>query len=83
MSKEEIEKKVIEIVADDLCLDVKEVRSDSDIYEDLGADSLDDIEILLSLEAEFGISVPDDELSRQKLSTISAITDFIDNHLNS
>lgn len=83
MSKEEIEKKVIEIVADDLCIEVEEVSSDSDIYEDLGADSLDDVEILLSLEAEFGISVPDDELSRQKLSTISAITDFIDNHLNS
>jgi acyl carrier protein len=83
MSREEIEKTVIEIVADDLYLDVKEVRSDSDIYEDLGADSLDDVEILLSLEAEFGISVPDDELSRQKLSTISAITDFIDKHLNS
>ena len=83
MSKEEIEKTVIEIVADDLGLDVKEVRSDSDIYEDLGADSLDDVERLLSLEAEFGISVPDDELSRQKLSTISAITDFIDKHLNS
>ena len=83
MSREEIEKTVIEIVADDLYLDVEEVRSDSDIYEDLGADSLDDVEILLSLEAEFGISVPDDELSRQKLSTISAITDFIDNHLNS
>lgn len=83
MSKEEIEKTVIEIVADDLGLDVKEVRNDSDIYEDLGADSLDDVEILLSLEAEFGISVPDDELSRQKLSTITAITDFIDKHLNS
>ena len=68
--------KVREMIAGQLNLDVEKVTKDAEIVADLGADSLDMIEMLMSLEEEFGISVPDDVA--QGLKTVEDIEKFID-----
>lgn len=68
--------KVTKLLAEQLNIDVKTIKPASKIIEDLGADSLDMIEMLMSLEEEFGISVPDDQVA--SLKTVKDITDFIE-----
>lgn len=68
--------KVKEMIASQLNLNVEDVKPESKIVDDLGADSLDMIEMLMALEEEFKISVPDDEA--EKLKTIADIAAFID-----
>lgn len=70
--------KVKELLSAQLNKSVDTIKSDSKIIEDLGADSLDMIEMLMTLEDEFGISVPDDKV--ETLKTVSDIADFIDNN---
>lgn len=68
--------KVTKLLAEQLNIDVKTIKPTSKIVEDLGADSLDMIEMLMSLEDEFGISVPDDQVAN--LKTVKDIVAFID-----
>ena len=70
--------KVRDIIAKQLSVKVEDVKPESNIAEDLGADSLDLVEILMSLEDEFGISIPDEAISQIK--TISDVVEFIDSH---
>ena len=67
--------KVRALLAEQLNIDVKTVKASSRIVEDLGADSLDMIEMLMSLEENFGISVPDDKVA--SLKTVDDIVAFI------
>jgi len=67
--------KVISLLAEQLNIDAKTIKSTSRIVEDLGADSLDMIEMLMSLEENFGISVPDDKVA--SLKTVDDIVAFI------
>ena len=71
----EIKEKVTEIIANQLSVPVEKVKGDTNIAEELGADSLDLVEILMSLEDEFGISIPDEVIPNIK--TINDIVDFI------
>lgn len=68
--------KVTKLLAEQLNIDPKTIKPTSKIVEDLGADSLDMIEMLMSLEDEFGISVPDDQVA--SLKTVKDIVTFID-----
>lgn len=68
--------RVKELLAGQLNKQAKAIKNDDKIIEDLGADSLDMIEMLMSLEDEFGISVPDDKA--ESLKTVKDIADFID-----
>lgn len=68
--------KVTKLLAEQLNIDAKTIKPTSKIVEDLGADSLDMIEMLMSLEDEFGISVPDDQVAN--LKTVKDIVAFID-----
>ena len=70
--------KVKEIIANQLSTKVEELKDDTNIAEELGADSLDLVEILMSLEDEFGISIPDEAIPQIK--TIKDIVDFIESH---
>lgn len=70
--------KVRDIIAKQLSVKVEDVKPESNIAEDLGADSLDLVEILMSLEDEFGISIPDEAIPQIK--TISDVVEFIDSH---
>jgi len=60
MNKEQIEKEVKELLADALCEDVKHIFGDTNLYDDLGMDSLDAVEIVMELEEKFNIEIADD-----------------------
>ncbi len=68
--------KVKELLVEKLGLDADKVTPASEIIKDLGADSLDLVEMLFSLEEEFGITVPDDKT--ETIVTVQDIVDIID-----
>lgn len=68
--------KVKEALAEQLNLKVENIKDDENILEDLGADSLDVIEMLMNLETEFGITIPDDKISQVK--TVKEVAELIE-----
>ena len=68
--------KVKELVAEQLGISKDKITENSHIIEDLGADSLDVIEMLMTLEDEYGITIPDDKISQIK--TINQIVELIE-----
>ncbi len=70
--------KVQEKVADQLSIDPEDVTMESSFIEDLGADSLDIVELLMALEEEFDIEIPDEEA--EKLITVGDVVDYIKNN---
>ncbi|GMQ99939.1 MAG: acyl carrier protein [Zetaproteobacteria bacterium] len=71
----EIEAKVIKIVADQLNVDESEINPDSSFVDDLGADSLDTVELVMAFEEEFGIEIPDDDA--EKIQNVQNAIDYI------
>ena len=72
--------KVRKLIAAQLGIAEDKISGDSKLVEDLGADSLDTVEMLMTLEEEFGIAIPDEEA--MGLSTVQSIVDLIDKHQN-
>ncbi len=72
----EILKTVKELTAEQLGIEVDEINEDSSFIDDLGADSLDTMELVLALEDEFGIEISDEET--EKLKTVSDAVNFIE-----
>ena len=68
--------KVKEMLANQLNVEIDKIGKDSKIVEDLGADSLDMIEMLMALEEEFGLSIPDDKV--ENLKTVGDVASYID-----
>ncbi len=68
--------KIKELLAKQLRIDISEIADNADIIADLGADSLDIVELLMVLEDELGISIPDDDVA--ELKTVSDIADYIE-----
>ena len=68
--------KVVSLVAEQLGIDKKTIKPESNIIEDLGADSLDVIEMLMTLEDEFGITIPDEKINQIK--TVGQIVELIE-----
>ena len=68
--------KVKELVAEQLGINKETITAESNIIEDLGADSLDVIEMLMTLEEEYGITIPDEKIGQIK--TIGQIVDLIE-----
>ena len=60
-------------------MNAKDIRPDADLMEDLGADSLDIVEILFAVEAECGVAVPDDDIS--DLKTVRLLASYVESHL--
>ena len=73
----EIEAKVKEIIVDKLGVDEADVKVEASFTNDLGADSLDTVELIMALEQEFGVSIPDDQA--EKISTVGAAIEYIQN----
>lgn len=71
---------IIEAIAKQLKVDVSKITPETDIIDDLGADSLDVVELLMTIEDKYGIIVPDDEV--QNLRTISKMCEYIEEHAN-
>ena len=74
----EIEARVKAIIVDKLGVDESEVTPTASFTNDLGADSLDTVELIMELEKEFGISIPDDQA--EKISTVQDAVDYIANN---
>ena len=70
--------KVKQLIAEQLCISTDDIKDDANIIEDLGADSLDVVELLMSFEDEFKVSIPDDQL--ENLKTIPQIVKTIDEY---
>lgn len=68
--------KVRGIVADQLGVDAEEVKEDSTFVDDLGADSLDIVELIMRFEDEFGVEIPDEKA--EKIKTVNDIVKYID-----
>lgn len=71
--------KIMDLLAKQLRIDVNTLSPDTNIIEDLGADSLDVVEMLMAIEENFGISVSDEEAIT--LKTISDVADFIESKI--
>jgi acyl carrier protein len=68
--------KVQEIVASQLGVDVSEVKPEASFANDLGADSLDTVELVMALEEEFGVEIPDEDA--EGIATVQNAVDYID-----
>lgn len=68
--------KIKELLANQLNIEVNKINEDSKVVEDLGADSLDMIEMLMTLEEEFGLSISDEKA--EGLKTVGDIVNFIE-----
>lgn len=75
MSRDEILKKVTEIVIEQLGVDPKDSTPTAHIVDDLNADSLDCVELVMSIEEEFGLSIPEGDA--EKLKTINDAVDYL------
>ena len=75
------EQRVIDIVAEQLGVDKDKINRETSFVNDLGADSLDTVELVMELEEEFDIDIPDD--SADKIQTVGEAIDFIINAQNS
>ena len=69
---------VKEVVVEQLSVSPDEVKEDSKFVEDLGADSLDVVELVMALEEKFDIEIPDDEA--EKIQTVKDVIDYIESH---
>ena len=73
---EEIQSKVIQIISEQLGKDESEIQMNSHFIEDLDADSLDTVELVMALEEEFEIDIPDD--AAEKIQTVGQAIEFIE-----
>jgi acyl carrier protein len=73
--------KVKSIIVEQLGVDEEEVTMEASFTDDLGADSLDIVELVMAFEEEFGIEIPDDDA--EKISTVKNAVDYIDQHAGS
>lgn len=73
-----IEERVRKIVAEQLGVKSEEVKSDASFVEDLGADSLDTVELVMALEEEFETEIPDEEA--EKITTVQQAVDYVNKH---
>ena len=75
-----VEEKVVEIIIDQLGVDEKQVKTEASFIDDLGADSLDTVELVMALEEEFDIEIPDEDA--EKIATVQNAVDYIKDQTN-
>ena len=75
-----VEEKVKEIIVDQLGVDEKQVVTSASFIEDLGADSLDTVELVMALEEEFDVEISDEDA--EKISKVQDAIDYINNNTN-
>jgi acyl carrier protein len=71
-----VEQKVIEIVCEHLAVNKEQVTRNTNFIEDIGADSLDIVELIMELEEEFDIQIPDEQA--EKIKTVGEAIDYIE-----
>jgi len=75
---DEIKDKVIKIVSDQMGVDKSEITMETSFVNDLNADSLDTVELVMEFEDEFELSIPDEEA--EKIQTVGAAVEYINKH---
>ena len=70
-----IQERVIKVIAEQLSVDEEQVKAEAHFIDDLGADSLDLVELVMSLEKEFDCEIPDEEA--EKITTVQSAIDYI------
>ncbi|MBS1208874.1 MULTISPECIES: acyl carrier protein [Uliginosibacterium] len=76
---ENIEQRVRKIVAEQLGANEADIKNDSSFVDDLGADSLDTVELVMALEEEFECEIPDEEA--EKITNVQQAIDYVSAHL--
>lgn len=74
-----IEEKVIDIIVDKLGVERSEVTPEAVFVDDLGADSLDLVELIMAMEEEFGIEISDEDA--EKIQTVQDVVNYINEHM--
>jgi acyl carrier protein len=77
---ENVEQRIKKIVAEQLGVNEAEVSNESSFVDDLGADSLDTVELVMALEEEFECEIPDEQA--EKINTVQQAIDYINSHTN-
>ncbi|MBQ2124433.1 MAG: acyl carrier protein [Spirochaetales bacterium] len=75
MTNEEIFEKVKKLIAERLAVNESKIVPEASFIEDLGADSLDTVELLTQLESEFNITIPDEDA--EKITTVGSVIEYI------
>ncbi|MDD4364106.1 MAG: acyl carrier protein [Synergistales bacterium] len=79
MKMEEIQKRLKDIVIDRLDVEEEQIKPDASFVEDLGADSLDIVELIMGIEEEFDIEIPDEDA--EKLTNVEEAMNYVKNKL--
>ncbi|MBI5855207.1 MAG: acyl carrier protein [Nitrospirae bacterium] len=75
MATEKVEQRIKKIIAENLDVEDDEVTNEASFVDDLGADSLDTVELVMAFEEEFGIEIPDEDA--EKILTVGKAIDYI------
>ena len=73
-----IEERVRDLIVEQLGVNADQVKSEASFVDDLGADSLDTVELVMAFEEEFGIDIPDEDA--EKMLTVADATKYLDEH---
>ena len=73
-----MEEKIISLIAEKLGKKKEQITLKTNLVEDLGADSLDVVELIMTFEDEFGVTLPDEDVAKMK--TVGDVVDYIKNH---
>ncbi len=80
MSDKPLEEKVKDIIVEQLGVNAEQVTPEAKFIEDLGADSLDTVELVMAFEEEFGVEVPDEDA--EKLQTVGTVVEYLKEKLD-
>jgi acyl carrier protein len=77
----DLETRIKEIIADQLGVEIEKLKEDANFVQDLGADSLDVVELVMAFEEEFGIEIPDEDA--EKIRTVGDVINYLKERVQS